>query len=241
MHMPNDAMFTFGLMSCTFAAGAASPYVAFAGRTERLAGALPIEQARDAPCTTSLGMGLLYHRAPSLNVAPFPLSCGRVLPSKPALKQELLGLVSRDLEILVSALRATREGATHEEAKPENDKDTRALEQSYLARGQAARVEELRAAVEAISRLTTRVFDQADPIALGALATLCDADADPPSEPVVVLVSPHGGGHQLAEGRVRVVTPISPLGRALLGKRVGEQVGLSTRGRERQLEIVSIA
>jgi transcription elongation GreA/GreB family factor len=164
-----------------------------------------------------------------------------VQPSKPALKQELLGLVSRDLDTLVSALRATREGATHEEAKPENDKDTRALEQSYLARGQAARVEELRTAAEAISKLTTRVFEATDPVALGALATLCEVDADPPSEPVVVLISPHGGGHQLAEGRVRVVTPVSPLGRALLGKRVGEQLGLSTRGRERQLEIVSIA
>jgi transcription elongation GreA/GreB family factor len=165
---------------------------------------------------------------------------GQVLPSKPELKQELLGLVSRDLETLVSALRATREGATHEEAKPENDKDTRALEQSYLARGQATRVEELRAAVEAISTLTTRVFDATDPVALGALATLCEADVGPTSEPVVVLVSSHGGGHQLAEGRVRVVTPVSPLGRALIGKRVGEQLGLSTRGRERQLEIVSI-
>src|SRR5580658_6916797 len=164
-----------------------------------------------------------------------------VQPSKPALKQELLGLVSRDLDTLVSALRATREGATHEEAKPENDKDTRALEQSYLARGQAARVEELRTAAEAISKLTTRVFEATDPVALGALATLCEVDADPPSEPVVVLISPHGGGHQLAEGRVRVVTPVSPLGRALLGKRVGEQLGLSTRGRERQLEIVRIA
>jgi hypothetical protein len=99
-----------------------------------------------------------------------------VLPSKPALKQELLGLVSRDLDTLVSALRTTRAGATHEEAKPENDKDTRALEQSYLARGQAARVEELRHAVEAISTLTTRVFDATDPVALGALATLCEAD-----------------------------------------------------------------
>jgi transcription elongation GreA/GreB family factor len=164
-----------------------------------------------------------------------------VLPSKPALKQELLALVSRDLDTLVSALRTTREGATHEEAKPENDKDTRALEQSYLARGQAARVEELRHAVDAISTLPTRVFDATDPVALGALATLCEADAEPTSEPVVVLVSPHGGGHQLAEGRVRVVTPVSPLGRALLGKRVGDQVELSTRGRERQLEIVSIA
>jgi len=42
-----------------------------------------------------------------------------------------------------SAQRTVVEGATHEENKPENDKDTRALEQSYLARGQAQRVVEL--------------------------------------------------------------------------------------------------
>ncbi len=149
--------------------------------------------------------------------------------------------MSRDLDTLVRAHRATQEGATHEEAKPENDKDTRALEQSYLARGQAARIEELRAGLEAISTLTTRVFDVHDPIALGAVATLYDADAQPPMGTLVVLVSPHGGGHQLDEGRVRVVTPTSPLGRALLGKRVGEQVEVTTRGRERHLEIVGVA
>ncbi len=160
--------------------------------------------------------------------------------SKPTLKEELLGLVSRDLDTLVRAHRATREGATHEEAKPENDKDTRALEQSYLARGQATRIEELRTAVEAISRLTTRAFEADDPIALGALATLSDVDSKAPSESFVVLVSPHGGGHQLAEGHVRVVTPVSPLGRALLGKRVGEELDVSTRGRDRRLEIVSV-
>jgi transcription elongation GreA/GreB family factor len=164
-----------------------------------------------------------------------------MLPSKPTLKQELLEIVSRDLDTLVRAHRATREGATHEEAKPENDKDTRALEQSYLARGQAVRIEELRAGVEAISTLTVRAFDAHDPVALGALVTLCDAGSEGSSGAFVVLVSPHGGGHPLAEGRVRVVTPVSPLGRALLGKSAGEQVEMSTGGHQRQLEIVSIS
>lgn len=164
-----------------------------------------------------------------------------MLPSKPTLKQELLEMVTRDLDTLVRAHRATREGATHEEAKPENDKDTRALEQSYLARGQAVRIEELRAGVEAISTLTTRAFDQDDPVALGALVTLSDADAEAASDAFTVFISPHGGGHRLAGGRVRVVTPASPLGRALLGKRVSELVEVNAGGRERQLEIVGVA
>ena len=46
-------------------------------------------------------------------------------------------LTAADLATLEKAQHATQAAATHEEAKPENDKDTRALEQSYLARGQA--------------------------------------------------------------------------------------------------------
>ncbi|HQP37789.1 MAG TPA: hypothetical protein PLI95_21545, partial [Polyangiaceae bacterium] len=71
-------------------------------------------------------------------------------PSKSALKQELVSLLQRDLEVLQRAHRASQEGATHEEAKPENDKDTRALEQSYLARGQARRVDDLSSALSAV-------------------------------------------------------------------------------------------
>jgi hypothetical protein len=63
--------------------------------------------------------------------------------TKSTLKQELVALLAADLETAERAQQAAREGATHEEAKPENDKDTRALEQSYVARGQAKRVEEL--------------------------------------------------------------------------------------------------
>src|ERR1700722_19685512 len=91
--------------------------------------------------------------------------------SKPTLKAELLALLTADLETLERAHRATREGATHEEAKPENDKDTRALEQSYLARGQAARIEELRLNVALVSALPVKASGEA-PATLGSLMTV---------------------------------------------------------------------
>ena len=56
----------------------------------------------------------------------------QVTTNKTALRTELAALLAADLETLEKAHRATREGVTHEDAKPENDKDTRALEQSYL-------------------------------------------------------------------------------------------------------------
>ena len=52
---------------------------------------------------------------------------------KNALRDELVARVAEELEALERAHRAVMEAATHEEAKPENDKDTRALEQSYLS------------------------------------------------------------------------------------------------------------
>jgi hypothetical protein len=48
-HIPKDAMFTIGLMSCTVAAGFEPPYVSFVGKTESDDGLLPIAQARVAP------------------------------------------------------------------------------------------------------------------------------------------------------------------------------------------------
>src|SRR5271170_2480635 len=109
-------------------------------------------------------------------------------PAKPTLKAELLALLSADLDTLERAHRATREGATHEEAKPENDKDTRALEQSYLARGQATRIEELRAGLAGVASLPLKDFAEL-PVALGALVTV-----DEDGQGSTLLLAPAGGG-----------------------------------------------
>ncbi len=153
---------------------------------------------------------------------------------KPTLKAELLAVLTVDLETLERAHRATTEGATHEEAKPENDKDTRALEQSYLARGQATRIEELRASVAGVSALPLRDFD-GRPAALGALVTVDEDGVES-----TLLLAPGGGGARLAGGAVQVVTPPSPLGRALLGKQVGDDVELVLAGKTRTMQVVRV-
>ena len=129
--------------------------------------------------------------------------------------------------------KATQAGATHEQAKPENDKDTRALEQSYLARGQAARVEELRAEVAEVRAMPVRAFADGAPAALGALA-LVEEDG----RATWILLAPAGGGEKLGDGEVTVVTPRSPLGRAVLGKRAGDDADLTTQGRRRALDVL---
>src|SRR5687767_406927 len=66
---------------------------------------------------------------------------------KQALVTALLAKLEAELANMTKAANTAREAATHEEAKPENDKDTRALEASYLAAGQAERVRDLEAAL----------------------------------------------------------------------------------------------
>ena len=154
---------------------------------------------------------------------------------KQALRDELARMIAADLDTRERAHRAAREGATHEEARPENDKDTRALEQSYLARGEAVRVEQLRTALTDVQATPLRAFREGERAALGAVITL-----EEDGEELVIWLAPQGGGSRLADGRVQVVTPPSPLGRALLGKVAGDDVTVAVAGRTRELSILRV-
>jgi transcription elongation GreA/GreB family factor len=154
---------------------------------------------------------------------------------KPELKAELVAQLAASLAAARAAHRAATEGATDAEARPENDKDTRGLEQSYLARGQAARVAELEAELAMVEAMAPRRFAGDEPVGLGALVTVEEDGARRRC-----FLSPHGGGALLAGGAVQVVTPRSPLGRALIGKLADDEVDLVLPAGRRALTIVAI-
>ena len=158
------------------------------------------------------------------------------LPPKQALRDELVTLLEGTLAALERAHQGAREAATHEESRPENDKDTRALEQSYLARGQAMRIDELRSGLAAVRNMPTNTLAATTPAALGAIVRLEETGTA-----LVVFVAPHGGGTMLAGGTVQVVTPQSPLGRSLVGKRAGDEISLRLAERVRELEVLAVA
>jgi hypothetical protein len=157
------------------------------------------------------------------------------LPAKTALRDELQTALAFDLQTRQRAYRAAREAATHDEAKPENDKDTRALEQSYLARGEASRIEELTAALAQVKGMSTRAFRDGESTTLGALVA-----TEEDGVRALLWLAPHGGGLRLAGGVVQVVTPRSPLGRALLGKKAGDECEVILGGKTRSVTIVEV-
>lgn len=153
---------------------------------------------------------------------------------KRRLVAELLDRLRADHAALARAQQATVAGATSEEAKAEHSKDTRALEQTYLARGQARRVEELHEGLSRVAALRLRPFAADEAIAVGAVL-----EVEEDGEESVLLLVPFGGGIRLS-GSEQVVTPASPLGRALVGKTAGDEVELTVGGRARRLTIRAV-
>src|SRR5512142_2928773 len=155
--------------------------------------------------------------------------------SKAALRDELLQILKHQIVVAERAHQGSVEGATHEEAKPENDKDTRALEQSYLARGQAQRLIELKAAVTLVQNLPI-ANQSAD--ACCAVGSIVEVDADERRH--TYWIASAAGGTLLAKGAIQVLTPQSPLGRALIGCRVNDDCEVQMGGVLRTFSIVSV-
>ncbi len=150
------------------------------------------------------------------------------LPDKAAVREALRSALAAALEAMANAARETREGAVHEENRSEGSKDMRSTEQSYLARGQAMRAEDLAEELTRLDRTPLRSFAEDDAIQPGALVRVLVDDA-----PRVLFVTAQGGGTELeVEGvRVTVVTPASPFGRALVGRRLGDDFESRAPGR----------
>ena len=158
-------------------------------------------------------------------------------PSKREVLNALIDALSDVVHATTTAAEDVRRSAIHEEARPENDKDTRALEQTYLARGQAMRAEVM---VEQVQLLRSMLSDNLSSsiIAAGSLIEL----EDEAGATRCLFLAPYGGGQSLSVGGVTivVVTPSSALGRALLGKQEGDDFALRTRDSSREYTILTV-
>ncbi|NUQ76555.1 MAG: GreA/GreB family elongation factor [Polyangiaceae bacterium] len=157
--------------------------------------------------------------------------------NKDALHRELVVAITAERDRLIAAQKASSEGVVSEESRSESDKDMRSTEASYLARGQAIRVEALEADRQRIASMKLRSFTSDDAIAMSALVTLETSHGE-----VIVFLAPAGGGVRLGPGGVvQVVTHASPLGRALLGAHEGDTVEVPKAGALEEIEIVEVA
>ncbi len=145
------------------------------------------------------------------------------------LLKQLQDTLSLQMEGWERSVRSAHEEATHEQSKSEGKYDTRATEASYLAEGQARQAAELARAALQLADFVSPTFGPKDPIALGALV-LVEGARDSAWHWMV----PCAGGTELSwdQDQVLALTPQSPLGQQLMGRRVSDRFTL-VLGREK--------
>jgi transcription elongation GreA/GreB family factor len=138
---------------------------------------------------------------------------------KTPLVGKIIATLRANVVLLEKAARASHAEATHESSRAESKYDTRGLEAAYLAGGQARQVREIMEAIEVYETLEVREFRPGDAVDLTALVELningnC---AD-------FFIGPKNGGLEIVHGKkeITVLTPQSPLGQTLMGKKAGE-------------------
>lgn len=131
----------------------------------------------------------------------------------------LLETLNQELAALERGARASFEAATDPDSRAENKYDTRTLEASYVARGQAQRVAELQEALHHFQGLAHQTLPSTE-IRLGSLVTFDDGQ--------MYVVGPAAGGTEvnLGDKEILVITPSAPLGQKLMGKKAGDVIEL---------------
>jgi transcription elongation GreA/GreB family factor len=158
--------------------------------------------------------------------------------NKSLLREHILAQLRATLALQVNAAQLARDEAISEESRAENQYDTHSLEAGYLAEGQARQAAEIEESIAIISALAVPDFPPGSPVALGALTEVRNSRGATDA----YFLCPRAGGLelQLAERTVLVVTPQSPLGRQLLGRRVGDPVQPPGRSSGAASRIVSV-
>ncbi|GAK24213.1 transcription elongation factor [Vibrio sp. JCM 19052] len=156
-------------------------------------------------------------------------------------KVDLVQIIIQQLEDKLQVAHASTQraidAATDEETVPEHKYDTLALEASYLAHGQAMRVQESEEELRQYRTLVLRDFVDAR-IAVGAYVELVDEN----DVEKAFFIGPCSGGLTVEwQGKeVFVLTPKSPLGRALMCKEEGEEVEMKIGDKTTCYEVVTI-
>lgn len=160
--------------------------------------------------------------------------------NKQDLIQKFIYILESDLKLAIESQKNTVDYVIDEDNKPENEYDTRGLEASYLARGQAERVADLKESLALFKTIEIKKYSPTSPIGNSALITILDLNNE--TDRKTVLFMPKGGGLQLRIENIviQTVTASSPLGSALLNKKVGDEISYTAANSIKEYEILTV-
>jgi len=142
--------------------------------------------------------------------------------NKQLLHEKIIQALEEAYRVATDAALQAHDTATNKESVAENKYDTFGLEASYLAHGQAKRVSEYKANIDAYKKLVINSFSSKSSIKLGAFIQIeCENGLEQN-----LFLGPNSGGLKLFydDKEICLITVSSPLGNALLGCRIGDEV-----------------
>jgi transcription elongation GreA/GreB family factor len=146
--------------------------------------------------------------------------------SKSAIVKDIIRQLGEELETLAGASRKMHDDASDESNKAEDQYDTRGLETAYLASSQARQATATEEALAAYQSLKLAKFTAKTPIEMTARVEI-----EFRGERLWYFLGPKGGGIEV--GEVMVITPESPIGQEIAGKKVGDK--FKFRGHEHRI------
>ncbi|MCF3651911.1 transcription elongation factor [Synoicihabitans lomoniglobus] len=160
------------------------------------------------------------------------------MPDKTRLITALIEKLEADRDLQTRAALLARDEATNEESRAENKYDTRGQEAAYLAEGQAKLAAELADAIRLYRSLELPATPPPAALKIGSVFTI-----ERLGGPLHGLIGPRAGGTDFTvdDTTYTVITPSSPLGRAVLGRKAGDTVYLVQRGKPQPHRITATA
>jgi len=154
-------------------------------------------------------------------------------------KQTIVQLIIRqleaDIQVAQQAVDIARDTATHKDCLGSSKYETMGTEASYLAKGQGERLLELQRALAYFKQADIQPRDCIKPLSLLILE-------DEGGNSHTYLLAGDAGGLKVCHEKhmITVITAQAPLGKALLGKQVGDDVEIQVAGKAVCYEVLSI-
>lgn len=144
----------------------------------------------------------------------------------------------KELTTATTASEQAHASATHSENVADNKYDTLAVEAAYLAHGQSVRITQLQQSIANYRQLVSiRNPDNAS-INIGHTVTINDANENVQR----LFIGPSAGGIRLLIDGLEIltITPQTPMGKALMGKAVDDEITLAVGANSKYFVVTDI-
>ena len=152
---------------------------------------------------------------------------------KSSIIDQITEQLQQELALALVAANNAHKAATDDQSVAETQYDTLAIEQSYLAEGQSRRVDEIRYAIKRLQNIPLAALQKKPQINIGSVVQL-EKDIE---KQQWFFLAPAAGGYRCKLAlpsnaiNIVVITPQSPIGAAMIGKVLDDEISIQIAGK----------